>query len=101
VLVRFALSTLTPTVDDSVQFDAPRASVNPVGADPYLAMFPNDAVAALVPVPDVVPPADSTVRLTELSTVPVTVNVPLDVAACVMLPRPATNASAERTFFIQ
>jgi hypothetical protein len=36
VLVRFALSTLTPTVEDSVQLDAPRASVKPAGAEPYL-----------------------------------------------------------------
>jgi len=34
-----------------------------------------------VPVPEVVPPALSTVKEIELSTLPVTVNVPLDVAA--------------------
>ena len=38
---------------------------------------------AAVPVPEVVPPADSIVRLIELSMVPVTVSVPDDVAACV------------------
>src|SRR4051794_6056667 len=70
-----------PTVEEIVQFEAPRASVKPVGAEPYLLMLPRSEVAAAVPVPLVVPPADSTVRLIELSTVPVTVSVPLDVAA--------------------
>jgi len=38
-----------------------------------------------VPVPEVVPPADSIVRLIELSTVPVTVRVPELVAANALL----------------
>src|SRR6185295_277042 len=79
--VRFALTTCTPIVDEIVQSDAPRASVNPVGAEPYLLMLPRSEVAAAVPVPLVVPPADSTVMLIELSTVPVTVRVALLVAA--------------------
>src|SRR4051794_36576227 len=70
-----------PTVDEIVQLEAPRASVKPVGAEPYLLMLPRSEVAAAVPVPEVVPPADSTVRLIELSTVPVTVRVPDEVAA--------------------
>ena len=81
MLVRLALSTFTPTVDESVQSEAPRASVKPVGAEPYLLMVPRAEVAAAVPVPLVVPPADSMVRLMELSTVPVTVSVP-DAGRC-------------------
>src|SRR5688572_29400171 len=68
-------------VEEIVQSEAPRASVKPVGAEPYLLRLPRSEVAAAVPVPLVVPPADSMVRLMELSTVPVTVRVPLDVAA--------------------
>ena len=75
------LSTCTPTVDERVQLLAPRARVKPVGAEPYFEIFPNALVAADVPVPDVVPPALSIVSEIELSTVPVTVNVPLLVAA--------------------
>jgi hypothetical protein len=78
-------------VDEIVQFYAPRASVNPVGAEPNLLMLPRSLVAAAVPVPLVVPPADSMVRLIELSTVPVTVSVPLEVAA------DATDANANIT----
>src|SRR3954452_11727022 len=77
-----------PTVDEMVQLDAPRASVKPVGAEPNLLMLPRSLVAAAVPVPLVVPPADSTVRLIELSIVPVTVSVPLEVSA------DATDANA-------
>ncbi len=66
MLVRFDLSTLTPMVEEIVQSEAPRASVNPVGAEPYFEMLPRLEVAAAVPVPDVVPPADSMVRLIEL-----------------------------------
>jgi hypothetical protein len=55
--------------------------VNPVGAEPYFERLPSAEVAAAVPVPDVVPPADSTVRLMESSTVPVTVRVPEEVLA--------------------
>src|SRR3954452_4487611 len=80
-----------PTVEEIVQLDAPRASVKPVGAEPYLLMLPRSLVAAAVPVPLVVPPADSMVRLIELSTVPVTVSVPLEVAA------DATDAKANIT----
>src|SRR5882672_7369956 len=80
-----------PTVDERVQLLAPRASVNPVGAEPNLLMLPRSLVAAAVPVPLVVPPADSIVRLIELSTVPVTVSVPLEVAA------DATDANANIT----
>ena len=50
--------------------------MNPVGADPYFYIEPSALVAAAVPVPEVVPPALSTVSEIELSTVPVTVNVP-------------------------
>ena len=53
-----ALSTCTPTVEEIVQFDVPRASVKPVGAEPNLLMLPRADVAAAVPVPLVVPPAD-------------------------------------------
>src|SRR4051812_4030425 len=70
-----------PIVDEIVQSEAPRASVKPVGAEPYFEMLPRSEVAAAVPVPLVVPPADSTVKLMELSIVPVTVRVPLEVAA--------------------
>src|SRR5258707_15226891 len=78
-------------VDEIVQLDAPRASVNPVGAEPNLLMLPRSLVAAAVPVPLVVPPADSRVRLIELSTVPGTGSVPLEVAAS------ATDANANIT----
>src|SRR3954463_13041204 len=64
-----------------VQFDAPRASVKPVGAEPNFEMLPRAEVAIAVPVPDVVPPADSMVRLIELAMVPVTVSVPSAVSA--------------------
>jgi hypothetical protein len=60
---------------------APLASVKPVGADPNFEMLPNALVASVVPVPEVVPPALSMVSEIELSTVPVTVSVPLEVAA--------------------
>ena len=63
MLVRFALSTFTPTVEESVQSEAPRARVKPVGAEVYLLMVPRADVAASVPVPEVVPPADSIVRV--------------------------------------
>ena len=75
------MSTFTPTVEETVQLLAPRASVKPVGAEPYFEMLPSALVAAAVPVPEVVPPALSTVSEIELSTVPVTVSVPLLVAA--------------------
>ena len=81
MLVRLDLSTWTPTVEDRVQLLAPLASVKPVGADPNFEMLPKALVAAAVPVPDVVPPALSIVSEIELSTVPVTVSVPLEVAA--------------------
>jgi hypothetical protein len=81
VLVRLDLSTCTPTVEDRVQLLAPLASVKPVGADPYFEMLPKALVAAAVPVPEVVPPALSIVSEMELSSVPVTVSVPLEVAA--------------------
>ena len=102
MLVRLALATLTPTLDESVQSDAPRASVKPVGAEPYLLMLPSELVAAAVPVPLVVPPADSIVRSIELVTVPVTVNVPLDVAADAIVAKPpiATANATARIFFI-
>src|SRR5437763_10725406 len=70
-----------PTVDEIVQSEAPRASVKPVGAEPNLLIEPRSELAAAVPVPLVVPPADSTVMLIELSIVPVTVRVALLVAA--------------------
>jgi hypothetical protein len=59
-------------------------------------MLPRSLVAAEVPVPEVVPPALSTVKLIELSTVPVTVSVPLEVSAearvlAVKSPNTATN----------
>ena len=95
-----ALSTFTPTVDEIVQSDAPRASVNPVGAEPYLLMLPSADVAAFVPVPLVVPPADSMVRLIELSTVPVTVSVPELVAAdAIVAVIIRTAATAKVSFF--
>jgi hypothetical protein len=94
------LSTFTPTVDESVQFDAPRASVKPVGAEPYLLMLPRADVAASVPVPLVVPPADSTVRLIELSIVPVTVSVPLLVAAEAMDANASVMTTRAMDFFM-
>ena len=88
-------------VDDRVQFDAPRASVKPVGAEPYLLMLPRALVAASVPVPDVVPPADWMVSEIELSTVPVTVSVPEAVAACAAAqPRVAAMAAARARSFL-
>jgi len=100
VLVRFALSTCTPTVDERVQSLAPRASVKPVGAEPYFEMLPRALVAAAVPVPEVVPPALSTVNEIELSTVPVTVSVPELVAAKEFAQsRSATAKAANRDFF--
>ena len=95
-----ALSTCTPTVEEIVQFDAPRASVKPVGAEPNLLMLPRADVAAAVPVPLVVPPADSTVRLIELSTVPVTVRVPLLVAAEALSAVIAESAATAKNVFI-
>jgi hypothetical protein len=80
-------------VDEIVQLLAPRASVKPVGADPYLEMLPRALVAAAVPVPEVVPPALSIVSEIESSTVPVTVSVPLDVPATAFNERTATNAT--------
>src|SRR5436305_390640 len=77
-----------------VQLEAPRARVNPVGAEPYLLILPRSEVAAAVPVPLVVPPADSTVSEMELSTVPVTVNVPLLVAASA---EPVTHTAIAET----
>jgi hypothetical protein len=55
-----------------------------------------------VPVPEVVPPADSIVRLIELSTVPVTVSVPLEVAAEAVetIPNIATTKPTASVFFI-
>lgn len=73
--------TMIPTVDERVQLLAPLANVKPVGADPNFEIFPRSLLAAAVPVPEVVPPALSTVSEIELSRVPVTVIVPLDVAA--------------------
>src|SRR4051794_39988825 len=83
-----------------VQFEAPRARVNPVGAEPYLLMLPRSEVAAAVPVPLVVPPADSMVNEMELSTVPVTVRVPLLVAANAELVQRITTARTKRIRFI-
>src|SRR4051812_241784 len=88
-------------VDEIVKLEAPRASVNPVGALPNLEMLPRSDVAAAVPVPDVVPPADSTVRLIELSTVPVTVRVPelLAAAAIPLIPTSEVRSTrVERVF---
>ncbi len=93
-----ALSTRTPTVDEIVQSDAPRARVNPVGAEPNFEMVERSEVTAAVPVPEVVPPADSIVSVIELSIKPVTVSVPDDVAASVRLEvarSVVTTASAE------
>src|ERR1043166_3635368 len=70
------------------------------GAEPYLLMLPRAEVAAAVPVPLVVPPADSTVRLIELSTVPVTVSVPLLVAAEALSAVIAEIAATARNVFI-
>src|SRR5258706_3147220 len=91
-----------PTVDESVQLDAPRASVEPVGAEPNLLILPRSEVAAAVPVPLVVPPADSIVRLIELSTVPVTVSVP-ELLAAEAVDATANSATTKQTaiaFFI-
>src|SRR5258706_11343595 len=91
-----------PTVEESVQLDAPRASVKPVGAEPNLLILPRSEDAAAVPVPLVVPPADSTVRLIELSTVPVTVSVP-ELVAAEAVDATANNATMKQTarvFFI-
>src|ERR1043166_880772 len=63
-------------------------------------MLPRAEVAAAVPVPLVVPPADSTVRLIELSTVPVTVSVPLLVAAEALSAVNAEIAATARNVFI-
>ena len=76
-----AFTTWMPTVDESVQLLAPRARVKPVGAELNFEMVPSAEVAAAVPVPEVVPPALSTVRLMLLATVAVTVRVPEPVAA--------------------
>jgi hypothetical protein len=57
-------------------------------------MLPSALVAAAVPVPEVVPPALSTVNEIELSIVPVTVSVPLDVAAIACSESTATIATA-------
>src|SRR3954468_18455071 len=89
-----------PTVDEIVQSEAPRARVKPVGAEPNLLMLPSADVAAAVPVPLVVPPADSTVRLMELSIVPVTVSVPLLVAAEAMDANDRTAMMRTIAFFI-
>ncbi len=78
---------------------APRARVNPVGAEPNFDMFPKSLLAAAVPVPDVVPPALSTVRLIELSTVPVTVKVPLLVAAKALEQRRIAEAKTANVRF--
>jgi hypothetical protein len=97
VLVRFAFVTWMPTVEEIVQSLAPRASVKPVGAEPNFEMFPRSLVAAAVPVPLVVPPALSTVIEIELSTVPVTVNEELLVAAKAVVDiATATNRAKER-----
>lgn len=101
MLVRFALSTFTPTVEDNVQLLAPRARVNPVGADPYFDKFPSALVAASVPVPDVVPPALSIVSEIELSTVPVTVKVPLDVAANELHTTSSENRATKNKFLFK
>src|SRR3954470_8350015 len=64
-------------------------------------MLPSDEVAAAVPVPEVVPPADSTVRLIDDSTAPVTVSTPDEVSAVAMPWSPATPmtiASTESLF---
>ena len=68
-------------MEERVQSEAPRASVKPVGAAPYFEMLPSAEVAASVPVPEVVPPADSIVSEMEDSTVPVIVSVPEEVEA--------------------
>jgi hypothetical protein len=73
--------------------------VNPVGADPNFEMFPKSLVAAAVPVPEVVPPALSTVSEMELSTVPVTVSVPLLVAANALVERRIAAASTTNVNF--
>lgn len=62
-------------------------------------MFPKSLLAAAVPVPDVVPPALSTVRLIELSTVPVTVKVPLLVAAKALEQRRIAEAKTANVRF--
>jgi hypothetical protein len=63
-------------------------------------MLPRAEVAAAVPVPLVVPPADSMVRLIELSTVPVTVSVPELVAADAADAMNVISAAAMISFFI-
>jgi hypothetical protein len=65
-------------------------------------MLPSAEVAAAVPVPLVVPPADSTVSEIELSTVPVTVNVPLLVAAnAELVAQTATAKTTKKNRFIR
>ena len=91
------MTTCTPTVDDRVQLLAPRARVKPVGADPYFEMLPNALVASAVPVPEVVPPALSIVSEIELSIVPVTVNVPLEVPANAFIERTAKTATTVKS----
>lgn len=78
----------------------PGASVKPVGAKPHLLTLPSADVASVVPVPEVVPPADSTVRLIELSIVPVTVRVPLEVAAAAPPAIAISAANATMVFFM-
>jgi hypothetical protein len=63
-------------------------------------MLPSAEVAAAVPLPLVVPPADSMVRLMELSTVPVTVSVPELVAADATDAVKSVMAAATMIFFI-
>src|SRR5947209_1718796 len=83
-----------------VQLLAPRARVNPVGAEPYLEMLPSALVAAAVPVPEVVPPALCTTSEIELSSVPVTVSVPEAVAAKLFEVHTASAKSAANTTFV-
>jgi hypothetical protein len=68
-------------------------------------MFPKSLEAVAVPVPEVVPPALSMVSEIELSTVPVTVKVPDDVAPYDGLANDVTHSNRatamvlERDFF--
>jgi len=99
VLVRFDLSTLRPIVEERVQLLAPRARVNPVGAEPYLEIEPRALVALSVPVPEVVPPRLSTVTTIELSMVPVMVAV-ADAVAANELPHIANAIAQIRSAFL-
>jgi hypothetical protein len=92
--MEFAFTTVTPMFEESVQSVAPRATVKFVGSAPNFETEPRAVVAALVPRPLGVPPAESMVRLIELTTVPVTASDPVAVSWAEAEP---ANVTKQRT----